>query len=60
MEALRLKEQAKHLPPGKRRETLLRKVRQADIHAHINEWLTDHLRSYRILSSMGQLGAGLR
>jgi len=38
-EALRLNEQAKHLPPGERREMLLRKARQADIEAHINEWL---------------------
>jgi len=38
MEALRLNEQAKLLPPGKR-EMLLRKARQADIDAHIDEWI---------------------
>jgi hypothetical protein len=39
MEALRLKVQDKQLPPGKRRELLLRQARQADIDAHINEWI---------------------
>src|SRR5258705_13451474 len=39
LEALRLKEQAKQLPPGERRGTLLRRARQADIDAHINEWI---------------------
>jgi hypothetical protein len=39
LEALRLKEQAKQLPPGKRRETLLRRARQADVDAHIDEWI---------------------
>ena len=40
LEALRLKEQAKQLPPGKDRETLRRKARRAYVAAHINEWLT--------------------
>ena len=39
-EAQRLKEHAKQLPPGKEREMLLRKARQTDVAAHINEWLT--------------------
>jgi hypothetical protein len=38
-EAERLKEQAKELPPGKDRELLLRKARQANTAAHITEWL---------------------
>ena len=38
-EALRLKEQAKLLPTGKRREMLLRQARRTDIEAHIHEWL---------------------
>ena len=39
-EAHRLREQAKTLQPGLRREDLLRKARQAEIAAHISEWLT--------------------
>jgi hypothetical protein len=39
-EAERLKEEAKKLPPGADREILLRKARQADIGAHLSEWLT--------------------
>jgi hypothetical protein len=38
--ALRLREQAKPLPPGKERTDLMRRARQAEITAHINEWLT--------------------
>jgi len=38
-EAECLKEQAKVLPPGKDRELLLRKARQANTAAHITEWL---------------------
>jgi hypothetical protein len=39
-EAYRLKEQAKALRPGPRRDDLLRKARQAETAAHISEWLT--------------------
>jgi len=39
-EAERLKEEAKKLPPGADREILLRKARQADMGAHLSEWLT--------------------
>lgn len=39
-EAERLREQAKRLPPGSKRETLLRKARQDEITAHLAEWLT--------------------
>jgi hypothetical protein len=39
-EAERLREQAKKLPPGSERETLLRKARQADTGSHLSEWLT--------------------
>ncbi|MBR1120298.1 hypothetical protein JQ628_02135 [Bradyrhizobium lablabi] len=38
-EARRLREQARLLPPGLQREGLLRKARQADVGAHISEWL---------------------
>ena len=38
-EAKHLNEQAKELPPGKDRELLLRKARQANTAAHITEWL---------------------
>jgi hypothetical protein len=36
----RLKEQAKALPPGIERDALMRKVRQAETAAHLNEWIT--------------------
>jgi hypothetical protein len=39
-EAKSMKERAKCLPPGKEREVLLRRARQAETAAHINEWLT--------------------
>jgi hypothetical protein len=39
-EALRLREQAKSLPPGMERDKIIRKARQAETAAHINEWLT--------------------
>jgi hypothetical protein len=39
-DAIRLREQARTMPPGKERELLLRKARQIDTAAHINEWLT--------------------
>jgi hypothetical protein len=38
-EAERLRERAKHLPPGSEREILLRKARQAEIGSHMSEWL---------------------
>ncbi|MCP1766313.1 hypothetical protein [Bradyrhizobium japonicum] len=38
-EAKRLREQAKKLPPGSERETLLRKPRQAETGSHMSEWL---------------------
>ena len=38
-EAHRLKEEAKELKPGLRREELLRKARQAETAAHISDWL---------------------
>ena len=40
IEAQRLKEQANTFSPGKDRELLLRRARQAETAAHINEWLT--------------------
>lgn len=39
-EASRFKEAAAKLPPGTQRELYLRRARQADTAAHINEWLT--------------------
>jgi hypothetical protein len=38
-EAASCREQAKLLPPGAVREALLRKARQADTAAHIDNWL---------------------
>lgn len=38
-EARSMKERARCLPPGKEREVLLRRARQAETAAHINEWL---------------------
>jgi hypothetical protein len=34
------REEARRLPDGQERETLLKKARQAEVAAHINEWLT--------------------
>jgi hypothetical protein len=39
-QARRLREQAKTLPPGKERDGLMRRAREAEITSHINEWLT--------------------
>jgi len=40
-EAVRLKEAAERLPPGSHaQELLLRRARQAETAAHIDEWLT--------------------
>jgi hypothetical protein len=33
------REQAKKLPPGKERESLLRRARQSETASHIDEWL---------------------
>jgi len=38
-EAKRLREQARLLPPGVKREALLRKARQAETGSHMSEWL---------------------
>jgi len=38
-EASKLTAQARLLPPGQQREQLLRKVRQINTAAHLNEWL---------------------
>jgi len=38
-EAKRLRKEAKLLPPGAARESLLRKARQAETGSHISEWL---------------------
>ena len=39
-EAERAKAQAKTLPDGTQRDLLLKKARQAEAAAHINEWLS--------------------
>jgi hypothetical protein len=39
-EAQKLREEAEKLPRGKEREALLRRARQADTAAHVNEWLS--------------------
>jgi hypothetical protein len=36
----RLRERAEALPPGIERHELMRKIRQAETAAHLNEWLT--------------------
>jgi hypothetical protein len=38
-QAKTLREQAGVLPPGERRDLLLRKARQADIALHLDDWL---------------------
>ncbi|QOZ44248.1 hypothetical protein XH89_12685 [Bradyrhizobium sp. CCBAU 53340] len=38
-EAERLREEAKSLPPGPRREDVLRRARQAETGSHMSEWL---------------------
>jgi hypothetical protein len=39
-EAKRLRAEAKLLPPGARRDDMIRRARQAEIASHLNEWLT--------------------
>jgi hypothetical protein len=39
-EADRLRQQARTLPAGKKRDALLRKARQLDTASHIDEWLS--------------------
>jgi hypothetical protein len=39
-EATRLREEAEAKPPGQEREALLRKARQANTAARINEWIS--------------------
>lgn len=38
-EAIKLREEAKGLKPGPKREELLRRARQAETGAHMSEWL---------------------
>jgi hypothetical protein len=38
-EAVRLREEAKLLPPGAARDILIRKARQAETGSHVSEWL---------------------
>jgi hypothetical protein len=39
-EALRLREEAKSLPPGLERDQLIRRARQAETASRMNQWLT--------------------
>ena len=39
-EAKRLRAEAKLLPPGAKREELLRRARQAETGSHLSEWLS--------------------
>jgi hypothetical protein len=39
-QARRLRKEAKGIPPGIEREKLIRKARQAEVAAHIHDWLT--------------------
>lgn len=39
-EAKRLRKQAQGTPPGIQRERLVRRARQLDTAAHVNEWIT--------------------
>jgi hypothetical protein len=39
-EAKRLRAAAKSLPPGAKREELIRKARQAETGSHMSEWLS--------------------
>ena len=38
-EAIRLREEAKTLPPGLEREHMLRKARQCETGSHMSQWL---------------------
>jgi hypothetical protein len=40
VQAKKLREEAKLLPPGAEREALMRRARQAETGAHMTEWLT--------------------
>jgi hypothetical protein len=39
-ETLRIQEQVKSTPPGRKRELLVRKARQLKTALHVNEWLS--------------------
>jgi hypothetical protein len=39
-EAANLRKQAEGMPPGIRRDALLRRARQAETASHMNEWLS--------------------
>jgi hypothetical protein len=39
-EAANLRKQAEGLPPGVRRDELLRKARQTEVASHMNDWLS--------------------
>jgi len=40
LEAQRLREQAREMPPGLERDHLLRKARQTETASQVNEWLS--------------------
>jgi hypothetical protein len=40
LEALRVKEQIKSLPQGRKRELLTRRIRELEIASHVDKWLS--------------------
>jgi len=38
--ATQLEEQARSMPPGQERDAIMKKARQAETAAHINDWLS--------------------
>lgn len=39
-QAKRLRQEARGIPPGVERDRLIRRARQAEVAAHMNEWLS--------------------
>lgn len=39
-QAKRLRQEARGIPPGVERDRLMRRARQAEVAAHMNEWLS--------------------
>jgi hypothetical protein len=38
--ARRIRDEAKAMPPGKERQEMVRRARQAEVAAHISEWIS--------------------
>lgn len=43
-QAKRLRQEARRLPPGTKRDEMIRKARQAETASHMTEWLTSPAR----------------